>query len=92
MAGHFQTLLGGVVADADRPIDELPLLTEPEPALFAAAIGMANGHLAGRRHPCAVCRKMLGGRPITIRAGRQEAGCRDDGNHSENRAHGCCCW
>jgi amino acid adenylation domain-containing protein len=30
MAGHFQTLLDGIVADANRSISELPLLTQPE--------------------------------------------------------------
>jgi len=30
MAGHFQTLLQGVVADPDQPISTLPLLTEAE--------------------------------------------------------------
>lgn len=30
MAGHFTTLLRGIVADRDRPLSELPLLTEPE--------------------------------------------------------------
>ena len=30
MAGHFQTLLDGIVADANRSIAELPLLTRPE--------------------------------------------------------------
>ncbi len=29
-AGHFQTLLAGVVADPGRPVAELPLLTSPE--------------------------------------------------------------
>ena len=30
MVGHFVTLLQGIVADADKRISELPLLTEPE--------------------------------------------------------------
>jgi len=30
MAGHFQTLLQGIVADPDQPISTLPLLTEAE--------------------------------------------------------------
>jgi amino acid adenylation domain-containing protein len=30
LAGHFQTLLEGIVADPDQPIALLPLLTEPE--------------------------------------------------------------
>ncbi len=30
MIGHFQTLLQGIVADPDRPVDLLPLLTEAE--------------------------------------------------------------
>lgn len=30
MVGHFRTLLAGLVADPDRPIATLPLLTEPE--------------------------------------------------------------
>jgi amino acid adenylation domain-containing protein len=30
MAGHFATLLGGVVADPDRRVSQLPLLTEEE--------------------------------------------------------------
>ncbi|MDT5284773.1 MAG: hypothetical protein QOJ20_5968 [Mycobacterium sp.] len=30
MAGHFATLLGGIVADPDRRLSELPLLTETE--------------------------------------------------------------
>ena len=30
MAGHFQTLLEGIVANPDQPIAELPLLTESE--------------------------------------------------------------
>ncbi|HEX9498453.1 MAG TPA: condensation domain-containing protein, partial [Mycobacterium sp.] len=30
MAGHFVTLLGGIVADPDRRLSELPLLTETE--------------------------------------------------------------
>src|SRR5271166_428145 len=30
MAGHFRTLLGGIVADPERRISELPLLTEAE--------------------------------------------------------------
>ena len=30
MMGHFETLLEAIVADADRPIGELPILTEPE--------------------------------------------------------------
>ncbi len=30
MAGHFQTLLEGIVADPDRPVDFLPLLTDAE--------------------------------------------------------------
>jgi amino acid adenylation domain-containing protein len=30
MAGHLQTLLEGAVADPDRPLSRLPLLTEPE--------------------------------------------------------------
>jgi amino acid adenylation domain-containing protein len=30
MAGHLQTLLAGIIADPDRPIQELPLLSEGE--------------------------------------------------------------
>ncbi len=30
MAGHFQTLLSGIVANPEQPISELPLLTETE--------------------------------------------------------------
>jgi amino acid adenylation domain-containing protein/non-ribosomal peptide synthase protein (TIGR01720 family) len=30
MVGHFQTLLEGIVADCDRPLSHLPLLTEAE--------------------------------------------------------------
>jgi amino acid adenylation domain-containing protein len=30
MAGHYQSLLEGIIADSDRPISELPLLTEKE--------------------------------------------------------------
>jgi amino acid adenylation domain-containing protein len=30
MADHFETLLAGIVADPDRPLSELPLLTEAE--------------------------------------------------------------
>ncbi len=30
IVGHLRTLLEGVLADADRPISELPLLTDPE--------------------------------------------------------------
>ncbi len=30
MAGHFATLLGGIVADPGRPVSQLPLLTEAE--------------------------------------------------------------
>ncbi|OBI37640.1 non-ribosomal peptide synthetase [Mycobacterium sp. E2238] len=30
LAGHFATLLGGIVADPDRPVSQLPLLTEAE--------------------------------------------------------------
>ncbi|HEU4323409.1 MAG TPA: amino acid adenylation domain-containing protein, partial [Roseiflexaceae bacterium] len=35
MAGHFQTLLAGIVADPDRPVRLLPLLTEAEGRRFA---------------------------------------------------------
>ena len=34
MAGHFQTLLGGIVADPDQSIPTLPLLTEEEKHLL----------------------------------------------------------
>jgi len=34
MAGHFQTLLGGIVADPDQSISTLPLLTEEEKHLL----------------------------------------------------------
>jgi amino acid adenylation domain-containing protein len=30
LLGHFRTLLEGIVTDPDRPLSELPLLTEPE--------------------------------------------------------------
>ena len=30
MAGHFQTLLEGIIANPIQPISQLPLLTEPE--------------------------------------------------------------
>ena len=30
MLGHLQVLLEGIVADPDRPISALPILTEPE--------------------------------------------------------------
>src|SRR4029079_154243 len=30
LSGHYVTLLEEIAADADRPISELPLLTEPE--------------------------------------------------------------
>ena len=36
MAGHFATLLGGIVADPDRPISQLPLLTAEELRQLAA--------------------------------------------------------
>ena len=31
MAGHFRSLLGAIVDDADRPVSALPMLTEAEP-------------------------------------------------------------
>ncbi len=36
LAGHYQTLLAGIVADPDRPISQLPLLTEAEQQTLAA--------------------------------------------------------
>jgi len=46
MIGHYLTLLGGVVADAGRPLSELPLLTGPERQELLADWGVAKDHPA----------------------------------------------
>jgi len=43
MAGHFATLLGGIAADPDRRVSQLPLLTGEELAEARAAMEKSGG-------------------------------------------------
>ncbi|MBW4490089.1 MAG: amino acid adenylation domain-containing protein [Trichocoleus desertorum ATA4-8-CV12] len=49
MAGHYQTLLAGIVAQPEQPLSQLPLLTETEQQQFSAW----NQH--DQQYPAQVC-------------------------------------
>ena len=49
MAANFQTLLEGIVADADRPVAELPILSDEEREWMSARNAPTQAASAGRR-------------------------------------------